>query len=107
MDPTNLKHWLSQNKTIVAFTTKKNHLSHHYDDHNNYRYGNQPQESHDNVHTTSGSPSISYRYGILKELGTIEVTTGEKGYSLKVKPLHVYYAFTALTQPLDVVFQWH
>ena len=40
-------------------------------------YSNQPEENHNDVHTTSSSISVCGI--ILKELDTIEVTTGKLG----------------------------
>ena len=51
---------------------------HHYNGHYVYEdwYSNQPEEPHDDVHTTSSILLLSPV--TLEELGTTEVTTGEK-----------------------------
>ena len=61
---------------VVVLTEKKNYVAHHYDGHNNYRYGNQPQKPHDDVHSTSGS-CLSCLWIFLEELRTIKITTGK------------------------------
>jgi hypothetical protein len=50
--------------------------AHHYNGHYDHWYSDQPEEAHNDVHTTSSSPLIGVI--TLKELGTIEVTTGER-----------------------------
>ena len=49
---------------------------HHYNGHYEYWHSDQPEEPHDDVHTTSSVPLLSAV--ILEELGTIEVATGKK-----------------------------
>ena len=49
---------------------------HHYNGHYDDWYSDEPEEPHDDVHTTSNILLLSPP--ILEELGTIEVATGEK-----------------------------
>ena len=49
---------------------------HHYNDHHEDWYSHQPEEPHNDEHTTSSIPLISVVP--LKELCTTEVTTGKK-----------------------------
>ena len=50
--------------------------THHYNSHYEDWYSNQPEEPHNDVHTTSSIISVC-AWIIIKELGTIEVTTGK------------------------------
>ena len=81
------------------------HVTHHYNSHYEDWYSNQPEETHNDVHTTSSSILVC-AWIVLKEPGTIEVTTGKLG-TKEINSIASTCKSAMLTLLLAVVFQWN